>query len=220
MKKMKQKEVIIFMLIIFAVLLSLYFDIQIVQGISLIRNNILDNFFLGITFVSSGVIIFFVLTSLFLWKENKRRWIIPLWLSLFLSAIVSFILKISIQRLRPYQISLDGIIHSLPVLQEVTHSLWDFSFPSFQAMLAFCAIPILAKEFPKLKYAWIVFASLIAFSRVYFGVHFLSDVIAGALIGYILGMLMVRAETEYKLGERIAGNISRSIRYRMKYRGR
>jgi undecaprenyl-diphosphatase len=74
-------------------------------------------------------------------------------------------------------------------------SLTDFSFPSGHAMLAFCAIPILNREFPKLKYAWIVFACLVAFSRVYFGVHFMSDVIAGALIGYCLGELIVAVKT-------------------------
>ena len=65
-------------------------------------------------------------------------------------------------------------------------------------MLAFCAIPFLSKEFPKFKYFWIAFASLIAFSRVYFGVHFLSDVIAGGLIGYLIGWFVLKTEKENK----------------------
>jgi len=74
-------------------------------------------------------------------------------------------------------------------------------------MLAFCALPILSKEFPKLKYAWIAFAGLVAFSRVYFGVHFLSDVIAGSLIGFLVGTIIVRGEKEYKFTERILRRI-------------
>ena len=218
MNKIKKKEVIIFSLVILAIFASLYFDIQIVKGVSVIRNNTLDDFFIGITFVSSGIIIFFVLTSLFLWKENKRRWILPLWTSLALSVIVGLLLKITVQRLRPYQLDILGIVSVLPVLQEVVHSTWNFSFPSFQAMLAFCAIPILAKEFPKLKYVWIAFAVLIAFSRIYFGVHFLSDVIAGGLIGYILGMIMVKTETECKFGEKISDKVFTGMKKMVKRR--
>ncbi len=214
---MKKTAVICFSMVMIAIIVSLFFDIQIVEGISVIRNTLLDDFFLGITFVSSGVIIFFILTSLFLWKEKKRRWIVPLWATLALSVVVSFLLKVSVQRLRPYQLpEVIGIINVLPVLQETTHALWNFSFPSFQAMLAFCALPIICKEFPRLKYAWIVFAGLIAFSRVYFGVHFLSDVLAGGLIGYIIGMMILKAESEYKIGQKISEMCERAFKRKKK----
>ena len=194
----------VFVLIVGAIILiffiSLYFDSEIVKGVSLIQNPALDDFFMGITFVSSGVVIFFVLTSLFLWKENKRRWILSLWITLALSVIVSFLLKASIQRKRPFQL---GIVTIISALEKASHLTWNFSFPSFQSMLAFCAIPILSKEFPKFKYVWIGFATLIAFSRVYFGLHFFSDVIAGGLIGYLIGIIIIKAELENKFGEKI-----------------
>ena len=178
------------------VLISLYFDAEIVEKVSLLRNNFLNEFFLGITFVSSEVIVLFFLTSLFLWQEKKRKWILPLWLTLFLSVIVSFILKFLIQRERPFQ---QGIVSVLSVLEKSSHLIWNFSFPSFQAMLAFCAIPILSKEFPKFKYVWIIFAVLVAFSRVYFGLHFLSDVIFGGIIGLALGYLVIYIKTRCKI---------------------
>ena len=197
---MKKSGVIsIIILTVLLTLVSFYFDSEIVKGVFLIRNALLSDFFIGITFVSSEIIIFFVLTSLFLWRENKRKWIAPLWVTLGLSALVSFILKFGIQRQRPYQL---GIVPVLTVLEKVNHLTWNFSFPSFQAMLVFCAVPILSKEFPRLKYIWIVFAGLVAFSRVYFGLHFLSDIIAGGLIGYLLGMLILIAEKESKFGEK------------------
>ena len=184
---------------ILAAIISFIFDEKIIQGISLFRNNFLNDFFLGITFVSSEVVIFFFLKSLFLWKEYKRRWILPLWLTLFLSVAVSSILKFGIHRARPFQ---QGLVSVLPILEKSSHLIWNFSFPSFQAMLAFCAVPILAKEFPRFKYIWIVFAGLVAFSRVYFGLHFLSDVIAGGLIGLILGWAIISLEKKYKFGEK------------------
>ena len=197
---MKKRELIIFVIIMFVTLISLFFDSQISRGVSLIRNNFLTEILLGITFVSSEIIIFFFLTSLFLWKEQKRKYILPLWFSLGLSAIVSLLLKIIVHRLRPFQL---GIASLLPILESVNYFPWDFSFPSFQAMLAFCAIPILSKEFPKFKYVWIVIASLVAFSRVYFGLHFLSDVLVGALIGYFIGLVVLRLEEKSKFFDNI-----------------
>ena len=192
--------------VVFIILLSFYFDAQIVKGISFLRSVAFDEFFLGITFVSSEIIIFFFLTSLFLWQDRKRKWILPLWFTLLLSSVVSFILKFAIQRARPFQL---GIVSVLPVLEEASFNVWNFSFPSFQAMLAFCAVPILSKEFPKFKYIWIGFASLIAFSRVYFGLHFLSDVIIGGLIGYLLGVIVIEKERENYFWEGIYRKIVR-----------
>ncbi len=202
----KKKVIIISMLIAFIVFISLYLDSEIVKGISLIRNNFLNEFFVGLTFISSGVIIFFFLTGLFLWKENKRKWILPLWFTFGLSVVVSFLLKVAVQRQRPFQL---GIVSILSVLEKSSHLIWNFSFPSFHAMLSFCAIPILSKEFPKFKYIWIIFASLIAFSRIYFGLHFLSDVIIGGLIGYLLGAVIVKTEKENKFWDKIYGKVFR-----------
>ena len=195
---MKKKEVLfVGIIVILAILSFLYFDESISQCFENIRNYFLTDLFMGITYVSSGVIIFFILTSLFLWKEHKRKWILPLWITLALSAIVSFLLKIVIQRSRPYQI---GVVSSL--LEEASHNIWNFSFPSFQTMLAFSAIPILSKEFPKLKNAWVIFAVLIAISRVYLGVHFMSDILIGGLIGYFLGVFVISSEKKNKFWEK------------------
>ena len=202
----KERIVVVGLIIIFLMFFSLYLDADIIKIVSLMRSELADDFFIGITLVSSGVIIFFFLTSLFLWQENKRKWIFPLWFSLFLSAAVSFLLKIIIQRQRPFQL---GIVSTLPVLESASQTIWNFSFPSFQAMLAFSAVPILSKEFPKFKKVWVIFAVLVAFSRVYFGLHFLSDALAGSLIGYLIGWFVIKTEKETKFWERIYKGIFR-----------
>ena len=198
--KKRDKGIILAIAVVFAVIISLYLDKTIVGYVSLLRNVFLDNVFLILTFISSEAIIFLFLTSLFLFRDKKRRWIVPLWLSLGISAIVSFILKITIQRARPFQL---GIVSLLPRLQEASHSIWNFSFPSSHALFAFCAVPILSRQYPKLKKVWIAVAVLIAFSRVYLGLHFFSDVIAGGLIGYLIGVLIVKLEKEEKFGQKI-----------------
>ena len=196
---MKKKEIFAGIFLILVVLISFYFDSAIVQSVAKIRGDFFDKILLGITFMSSKVIILFFLTSLFLFKEHKRKWIFPLWFTLCLSAVGSFVLKFSIQRPRPFQL---GLVSLMPALEKANQLIWNFSFPSSHSMLAFCAVPLLSKEFPKLKYVWISFACLVALSRVYFGLHFLSDVIAGGLIGYLLGWLVIKAEQKYKFGEK------------------
>jgi undecaprenyl-diphosphatase len=158
------------------------------------------------TSVTVEIIIFFLLTSLFLWRERKRKWILPLWAALGFSSIVSFLIKILVQRPRPFQLDLVAIF---PVLESASFLTWNFSFPSLQAALVFSAIPILSKEFPRLKWVWIVFAGLVALSRVYFGLHFMSDVIVGGLIGFLVGSLIVRLEKENNFWENVYGKIFR-----------
>ena len=195
---MKKRVVFIFAFVVFVIFISLYFDSEIVKGVSLIRNNLLDDFFMGMTFVSSKIIVFFFLTGLFLWK--KKKFILPLWFTLGLAVAVSFLLKIIVQRHRPFQL---GLVSILPALEKASHSIWNFSFPSFQTMLVFCALPLLSKQFPKLKYYWIAFAVLVGFSRIYFGLHFLSDIIVGGAIGYLLGVGIIKLEEKYKFDEKI-----------------
>jgi undecaprenyl-diphosphatase len=201
----KKNRILLWILVIISIIVSLYFDTYLVRYISYLRNNILDNFFLFITFIGSEAIILVILTVIFWLKKNKRKWIIPLWVTFGISAITGFILKITIQRPRPFQLNIIQLVSGV----HESFSWWDFSFPSFHSMFAFCALPILSITFPKLKKVWITLAILIAFSRVYLGLHFVSDVIAGAALGYLVGRIVVKIEKEYKFGEKIYSKIFR-----------
>jgi len=183
--------------------ISFLYDVQIIKFVESLRNDFLDYIFLSVTFASNTFIVFFFLTTLFLWKENKRRWVLPLWLTSFVAVAVSFLLKVGIARPRPFQKELVSVLQIAFHFMRNNFNTWNFSFPSFQAVLVFSALPILSKEFKKFKYIWLIFACLVAFSRVYFGVHYLSDVLAGAVIGYLIGYVMVLAEERYKIGYKI-----------------
>ena len=196
----KKNRIIILFLLVFLGLVSFYFDSEIVKFISLSRTGFLNEFFLGLTFLSSAIIMLFFLTSLFLWNENKRRWILPLWFTLGASIVTSFLIKVSVHRLRPFQ---EGVVSTLPSLLEGAQEIWDFSFPSSHAVISFCAVPILAKEFPRFKWVWVLIAVLISFSRIYFGLHYMSDLIAGGIIGYLIGITIVKYEEEKQIFEKV-----------------
>ncbi len=61
------------------------------------------------------------------------------------------------------------------------------SFPSGHATVAFACATMLALAVPRLSRPLFALAALIAFSRVYVGVHYPLDVLAGAVLGVGLG---------------------------------
>jgi undecaprenyl-diphosphatase len=56
---------------------------------------------------------------------------------------------------------------------------------------------MLSKNFPKIKWIFWVVAILVGLSRIYLEVHYLSDVLAGAIIGYSIGLLFLKLEEKY-----------------------
>jgi len=168
-------------------LVSLFLDKYVLNLFSSIKNPIFDIIFGWFTSFINVFVILILVTTLFLWEEKKREWVFPLWLSFLFSVFLSFILKLLIARPRP----------SVELFYPLISTL-NFSFPSMHTMVAFAAVPILDKEFSKLKWFWIVFASLVAISRIYFEYHFLSDIVFGVFFGYFIGVLIVYIEDEYK----------------------
>ena len=65
----------------------------------------------------------------------------------------------------------------------------QFSFPSGHTMTAFAVATSLSLFYPTLVIGLLFCALSIAASRILLGMHFLSDVVAGALIGTALGYL-------------------------------
>jgi membrane-associated phospholipid phosphatase len=61
------------------------------------------------------------------------------------------------------------------------------SFPSGHATTAFAAAVACALLVPRARWPAIALASLVAASRVYLGVHYVFDVLAGALLGAAVG---------------------------------
>jgi len=66
---------------------------------------------------------------------------------------------------------------------------WD-SFPSGHTTCSFAIATVLAVRFPKLR--WVVFgiALAISASRLFRGSHFLTDIIAGAVLGVLIGAVI------------------------------
>lgn len=176
-------------------LISLFYDKQIVLTIVQNRINLLDGFMVWLTNLLTIMVIFLLMTTLFLWEERKREWILPLWATVLATTVVITIIKIIMSRPRPFEVL------TFPLVKGANYafSVWNSSFPSLHTAVVFALVPILDKEFPKLKWFWIILASLIAFSRLYIGVHYLSDILFGLLVGLVVGYGIIRIETKHSL---------------------
>ncbi len=69
----------------------------------------------------------------------------------------------------------------------------QFSFPSGHTMTAFSIALVISYFYPPLKGVLFFLALSIAVSRVVLGMHFLSDVLAGVVLGVALGCASVTA---------------------------
>ncbi|NWF51355.1 MAG: phosphatase PAP2 family protein [Ignavibacteriaceae bacterium] len=144
----------------------------------------LDKFFSIITDVTKWYIAYVILLGILFFKGGKRGKIA--FFGIILLIIVSDqlghrVLKEYFQRIRPCNLLTDAIT---PL-----GSIGGWSFPSNHAANNFAAATFFSKLFP--KYTWLLFvvASLIALSRVYLGLHYPSDILGGALVGFVLGYI-------------------------------
>jgi undecaprenyl-diphosphatase len=75
-----------------------------------------------------------------------------------------------------------------------------FSFVSNHSANMVGMAVFLSHYYPRLRLLWWGLAILVGVSRIYNGVHFVSDVIVGGLIGWLISKLIVRVlEHRFKL---------------------
>jgi undecaprenyl-diphosphatase len=75
----------------------------------------------------------------------------------------------------------------------------QFSFPSGHTMSAFSITLVVSYFYPSLEGTLFFLALSIALSRIVLGMHFLSDVLAGAVLGVMLGCASITAFASFGL---------------------
>mgnify|MGYP001795780194 CR=1 FL=1 len=93
------------------------------------------------------------------------------------------IIKVSLKRERP---AMDS-----PALAPLVGVPSSKSFPSSHAAMSFAAAVIFTYHYPSLWLLFFGLALLISWTRVYVGVHFPSDVLAGTVVGLLMGGVWV-----------------------------
>ncbi len=146
----------------------------------------------SITKLGDAGIFWILLTLILLLFKRTRKIGIAAVCSLILQALIIFVLKNAVMRVRPYD-AIEGLI---PLVKKLS----DFSFPSGHSGASFAVAVVCLKKLPK-KYGipLLVLACLIALSRMYVGVHYPTDVLVGTLIGIITALVSVYFTDKYLL---------------------
>ncbi len=152
-----------------------------------IANSLFDGVMPFITEETNWFITYVLFLGWLIWKGGKRGRIAVIVLLITIAIVDqlnSSVLKDIFGRIRPCR-SLDDV-------RLLVHCGKGKSFPSSHAANSFAAAAVLSTFFYKYKYALYIIAALIGFSRIYVGVHYPFDVIAGACVGLIIGISLAQ----------------------------
>lgn len=126
-----------------------------------------------------------LLLALFIWRKGlKRGFVVFLFCLISVAAsdgIGNWAFKKTVQRPRPPE------TQGLQVT--VRAPFGGYSFVSNHATNMFTVASYISSLFPPVSIPVYSFAALIAYSRVYNGVHFPTDVIVGGILGMIVGLI-------------------------------
>ena len=197
--KRKKWALVIISLLMFGILAYLVrenktgdFDHFIYSSVTFVKNDYFTGFYKFITMFASEIIVFFIALLFLLIFKNKRYGIFVIF-NAFNILILNILLKLIFMRDRPYD---------LMIITET-----GYSFPSGHAMCAlgfYGFIIYLTWHFNLEKKVKIIFTILLSIlivllgvSRVYLGVHYASDVLAGYMVSVAYLIIYINFINKY-----------------------
>lgn len=178
--------------------LALVFDRRISLAINSWHTARLDLVMIYLKDLLVGYVVLAVL-SVYLLITGKGKWVPVILMCMVSADLTAHILKHLFPRARPWDV--------LPIAQ--LDRQVSLSFPSGHVTFLIALVPVLkASELKTIKWlrylkgSWIVYALLIGLNRVYTGAHFASDVVAGFVLGYLVGYGWVWGQEKHNIFEK------------------
>jgi len=163
----------------------LQFDKELFLFINLVLANPVTDFIMPIITNDMFLRVIYGLALILLLVRGKKPFIWVVVFSLLVVALTdqasSAWLKPMFERLRPCK---ELNVHLL------VNCGAGYSFPSSHAANLFGQAAFFSFLFPKTKWYWLIFAFLVAISRVFVGVHYPLDITAGAVLGTFIGSVV------------------------------
>lgn len=162
-----------------------WFDSVLLDWFQSIQNDLLTGIFKVITTLGEGGVLWIIL-GLLLLVNKKTKWmgITVLAALLFTLLVGNLTLKPLVARPRP--------CWRHPEIPLLIANPTDFSFPSGHSMSSFAAATAVLMWNWRVGIAALAGAVIMACTRLYFYVHYPTDIVAGLLIGVVLGILAYR----------------------------
>lgn len=175
-------------------------ELDILHLLQNLHNNILDSIMMLITSLGNGGLLWIFISIMMIsiptigkesmeQKRRRKHYGILLIISLMVTAILgNLIIKNIIQRPRPFQVDTSVIPLIYPR---------EYSFPSGHTSSSFAAATILFLYNYKVGGFAFLVAGLIAFSRMYFFVHFPTDIFGGIVLGIFCSVFVWYGKKKY-----------------------
>ncbi len=117
-------------------------------------------------------------------KKRERIAVLLLVFGITLSdQVCNSLLKPLVARARPC-----NVLENVHLLVDCTKAL---SFPSSHATNIFTGMILFSFVYRKLSVPFLLIAALVAYSRVYVGVHYPFDVLAGTILGFLCALIII-----------------------------
>jgi len=148
-------------------------------------SSVLDQILPWVTYLGSHfAVIFLIILS---WILTKQRRVLRLLLLLYgIQSAVIYGLKFLVKRERPL-----FFLEMASKLSEGPGEILDPSFPSGHAAFSFMMATLLSFWFPRYRIIFYISAGFIGWTRIYLALHYPTDVMAGALLGYACTKLFI-----------------------------
>lgn len=143
-----------------------------------------------VSFTLLGMLLVALLVAPLLWAFGRRESSFDLVVSVLITTVLVELIKLLVARERPFE-ALDGTVQTISFYGLAESS--GYSFPSGHATRIFtvAAIVSLNVKYPVKALAFAI-AAMVAISRVFLGLHWPTDILAGALLGIAAALAVAR----------------------------
>ena len=165
-------------------------------------NPVLDG--IAIALDVSATLYVIIFWSLHLWLVKRRALAFDFLVALLVTVVVTEVLKFAIGRLRPEEVYPNVKLLSPIFFPDFT----DPSFPSGHTSRAFLLVGLVALRERKWLPVLLPYAVVVGLARVYEGAHYPLDVLGGAVVGLVIGVIFWRIDgwpPYVRLRERLVG---------------
>lgn len=150
-------------------------------------SSVFDHALPWLTYLGSHfAVVLFILLG---WILTRQRKVLRRLLLLYgIQSMFIYGLKFLVLRERP----LHFLQEMTAILSNGPGEILDPSFPSGHSAYAWMMATLLSKWFPRYRIIFYIVAGFIGWTRIYLGLHYPTDVIAGALLGYGITKLFLK----------------------------